>query len=57
MKPINFLGTKTLFKREVRRFLKVKMQTVVTPAMTALIYLLIFRYAMGDRLVPGLDID
>jgi len=57
MKPINFLGTKTLFKREVRRFLKVKMQTVVTPAMTAMIYLLIFRYAMGDRHVPGLDID
>ena len=57
MMPINFLGTKTLFKREVRRFLKVKMQTVVTPAMTALIYLLIFHYAMGDRHVPGLDID
>lgn len=57
MRPINPLGTWTLFLREVRRFLKVKMQTVVTPALTAILYLLIFRYAMGERQVPGLDID
>jgi len=53
----NLLGAWTLFSREVRRFLKVKMQTIVTPALTAILYLLIFRYAMGDRHVPGMDID
>lgn len=57
MLPINPRGTWTLFLREIRRFLKVKMQTIVTPALTALLYLVIFRYAMGDRQVPGLDID
>jgi ABC-2 type transport system permease protein len=42
--------------REVRRFLKVKMQTIVAPALTALLYLAVFRYAMGDRHVPGLSV-
>jgi len=53
----NLFGAWTLFSREVRRFLKVKMQTIVTPALTAILYLLIFRYAMGDRHVPGMDVD
>jgi ABC-2 type transport system permease protein len=57
MQPINALGAWTLFTREVRRFLKVKMQTIVTPALTAMLYLIIFRYAMGDRQVPGMDVD
>ncbi len=57
MRPVNLLGARTLFVREVRRFLKVKMQTVVTPALTAMLYLIIFRYAMGDRHVPGMDVD
>jgi len=54
---MNLRGAWTLFSREVRRFLKVKMQTIVTPALTAILYLLIFRYAMGERQVPGMDID
>jgi len=57
MRPINPRGTWTLFLREIRRFLKVKMQTIVTPALTAMLYLVIFRYAMGDRDVPGMEID
>jgi len=57
MKPTNPRGAWTLFQREVRRFLKVKMQTIVTPALTAMLYLLIFRYAMGERQVPGLNVD
>ncbi len=57
MSSMNLLGAKTLFKREVHRFLKVKMQTIVTPALTAILYLLIFRYAMGERQVPGLHVD
>ena len=50
-------GTWTLFAREVNRFLKVKVQTIVAPALTAILYLVVFRYAMGDRSVPGLGID
>jgi len=54
---MNILGARTLFLREVRRFLKVKMQTIVTPALTAFLYLIIFRYAIGDRHVPGMQVD
>jgi len=57
MSQSNLLGAWTLFTREVRRFFKVKMQTIVTPALTAMLYLVIFRYAMGDRQVPGMDVD
>jgi len=50
-------GAWTLFLRETRRFMKVKMQTIVAPALTAVLYLIVFRYAMGDRQVPGLNVD
>ncbi len=54
---MNWYGCWTLFSRETRRFLKVNMQTVVAPALTAVMYLIVFRYAMGDRSVPGLEVD
>ena len=54
---MNWIGTWTLFQRETRRFLRVKMQTIVAPALTAVLYLIVFRYAMGERQVPGLDVD
>jgi len=57
VRPINPRGAWTLFLREIRRFMKVKMQTIVTPALTAMLYLVIFRYAMGERQVPGLQVD
>jgi ABC-2 type transport system permease protein len=57
VKPVNPYGCRTLFVREIRRFMRVNMQTVVAPALTALLYLVVFRYAMGDRHVPGLDVD
>jgi len=57
MMPVNPRGTWTLFQREIRRFLKVKMQTIFTPALTSILYLVIFRYAMGERQVPGMQID
>ncbi len=49
-------GAWTLFQRETRRFMRVKMQTIVAPALTAVMYLIVFRYAMGDRHVPGLNV-
>jgi len=57
MKPINPRGAWTLFLRETHRFMKVKMQTIVAPALTAVLYLVVFRYAMGSRSVPGLGVD
>jgi ABC-2 type transport system permease protein len=56
MSQANLRGAWTLFQREVRRFLKVKMQTIATPALTAILYLIVFRYAMGDRHVPGMGV-
>ncbi|RMH51382.1 MAG: metal-dependent hydrolase [Zetaproteobacteria bacterium] len=53
---MNLRGAWTLFGRETRRFFKVRMQTIVAPALTALLYLIVFRYAMGSRTVPGLSV-
>ena len=43
---VNWEGLKTLYLREVRRFFKVGMQTVLAPVVTTLLYMLIFVVAM-----------
>src|SRR3546814_1425657 len=62
----NWRGVWTLYLREVRRFVKVFLQTVLAPAVTTMLFLLIFTVAVGNRgqatagvpfgtfLVPGL---
>ena len=52
---VNWGGLKTLYIKEVRRFLKVQMQTVWAPAITTLLYLAIFTVALGraGRMVMG----
>ncbi len=64
--PINWIGLWTLYVKEVRRFLKVVMQTVAAPVVTTLLFLAIVLLALGgggrqiagvpyvDFLVPGL---
>ena len=59
-------GFPTLLYKELLRFWKVSFQTVAAPVLTALLYLVVFAYALGDRvrifdqmsyaqfLVPGL---
>jgi ABC-2 type transport system permease protein len=59
-------GTYTLFKKELLRFWRVAFQTVASPVLTALLYLLIFSHVLADHvqvyknvpytafLVPGL---
>ena len=59
-------GFPTLLYKELLRFWKVSFQTVAAPVLTALLYLAVFAYALGDRvrmfeqvsyaqfLVPGL---
>ena len=44
---VNRLGLWTLYMNEVRRFFKVQTQTIWAPAMTTLLYLMIFTVAMG----------
>ena len=66
LKGINRGGLETLYIKEVRRFFKVQMQTVWAPAITTLLYLVIFTVALGrsgrtimgvhfaDFIAPGL---
>jgi ABC-2 type transport system permease protein len=66
LEGVNWGGLKTLYIKEVRRFFKVQMQTVWAPAVTTLLYLIIFTVALGregktvlgvpfaDFIAPGL---
>lgn len=47
MGAVNWLGTWTLFEKEVRRFLKVWTQTIIAPTATSLLFLGIFAVAVG----------
>ena len=44
---VNWLGLRTLYAREVRRFLKVYTQTVLAPVVTTLLFLAVFSLALG----------
>ena len=66
IRNVNWGGLRTLYVKEVRRFFKVQLQTVWAPAMTTLLFLVIFTVALGrsgrevmgvpfaDFLAPGL---
>lgn len=45
-----WLPFSTLFRREVHRFLRVSVQTLLTPIITASLYLFVFGATLGDRL-------
>jgi ABC-2 type transport system permease protein len=49
MEPINWYGTYTLTLREVKRFMRVYNQTLITPAVSALIFLAVFVLAVGSK--------
>ena len=57
LKGVNRGGLTTLYIKEVRRFFKVQMQTVWAPAITTLLYLVIFTVALGrsGRTVMGVS--
>ena len=44
---VNWIGVRTLYLREVRRFWKVGMQTVAAPVVTTLLYMMVFVVAVG----------
>ena len=66
LEGVNWGGLSTQYIKEVRRFFKVQMQTVWAPAITTLLYLIIFTVALGrsgktvlgvpfaDFIAPGL---
>lgn len=54
---MNRIGLWTLYMKEVRRFFKVQTQTIWAPAITTLLFLVIFTVAMGrgGRMVLGVN--
>jgi len=66
IQSVNWMGVGTLYVKEVQRFLKVVLQTVVAPSITTLLFMAIFMLALGgnaryvggipfrDFLAPGL---
>ena len=55
IRNVNWGGLATLYVKEVRRFFKVQLQTVWAPAVTTLLFLVIFTVALsrGGRMVMG----
>lgn len=47
IKSINWQGLTALYMKEVRRFFKVQLQTIWAPAITTLLFLVIFTVALG----------
>lgn len=68
IRNVNWAGTRALYRKEVRRFMKVQLQTIWAPAVTTLMFLIIFSIALGganrqvlgvpfaDFIAPGLMI-
>ncbi|WP_419722962.1 ABC transporter permease [Sphingobium aquiterrae] len=56
IRSVNWAGMRALYLKEVRRFMKVQLQTVWAPAVTTLLYLVIFTVALGggNRMVMGI---
>lgn len=56
---VNWVGLRTLYIKEVRRFFKVQLQTIWAPAITTLLFLVIFTVALGrgDREVLGVPFN
>jgi len=46
---VNWLGFFTLYKKEIFRFLKVTVQTIVSPLVTALLFLAVLSLAIGNE--------
>lgn len=47
---MNVIGTTTLLRREIERFLRVVIQTLITPWITASLYILVFGSFVGSRI-------
>ena len=54
---VNWIGLRTLYLREVKRFWKVGTQTVLAPVVTTLLYMMVFVVAVrgAQPMGPGVD--
>lgn len=54
---MNWVACHTLFRKELARFMKVWLQTVLAPVITALLYLLVFGHVLEGRVevFPGIS--
>jgi ABC-2 type transport system permease protein len=50
MKSINWIGLYTMIRREVERTMRVKVQTLVSPVMSATLYIFIFGQVIGSKI-------
>lgn len=50
-------GFLTLLGKEIRRFTKVFSQTIVTPMVVSVLYLVVFAHVLESRIVPGLEVN
>ena len=46
---VNWIGFWTLYKKEVLRFLKVIIQTIISPLVSALLFLIVLSLAIGNE--------
>jgi hypothetical protein len=46
---MNVIGIRTLLVKEVRRFMRVPGQTVLSPIITTTLYFVVFGYSLGAR--------
>ena len=49
---VNWIGLRTLYVKEVQRYFKVIMQTLLAPVITAALFMLVFSVAIGGRVSP-----
>jgi ABC-2 type transport system permease protein len=54
---VNWLGLYTLFAKEVWRFMKVAVQTILTPVVTVMLYLLIFSSVLSENIEVYQDVS
>ena len=54
---MNIVGTWALIRRDITRMFRVSIQTLITPWITALLYIFIFGFVIGRRinLLPGVS--
>ena len=57
MSGLNWIGLRTLLAKEIGRFMKVAGQTITSPVITAVLYLVVFQQVLADRVevYPGVD--
>ena len=46
---VNWVGLQTLYLKEVRRFMNVPTQTLLGPVVTAVLFMMVFAVAVGER--------